>query len=109
MEILFENSKIQKICEQKKEAEKKLGSICARKLRTRLSDLESASRVTDLVAGSPHPLKGDRAGQFALSLHGGYRLVFSPSNDPCPTTPDGAIDWDKVTIVCIEYIGDYHD
>ena len=109
MEILFENSKIQKICEQKKEAEKKLGSICARKLRTRLSDLESASRVTDLVAGNPHPLKGDRAGQFALSLHGGYRLVFSPSNDPCPTTPDGAIDWDKVTIVCIEYIGDYHD
>ncbi|MBA5856009.1 type II toxin-antitoxin system RelE/ParE family toxin [Morganella morganii] len=109
MDILFENSKIQKICEQKKEAEKKLGSICARKLRTRLSDLESASRVTDLVAGSPHPLKGDRAGQFALSLHGGYRLVFSPSNDPCPTTPDGAIDWDKVTIVCIEYIGDYHD
>lgn len=109
MEILFENSKIQKICEQKKEAEKKLGPICARKLRTRLSDLESASRVTDLVAGSPHPLKGDRAGQFALSLHGGYRLVFSPSNDPCPTTPDGAIDWDKVTIVCIEYIGDYHD
>ena len=109
MDILFENSKIQKICEQKKEAEKKLGSICARKLRTRLSDLESASRVTDLVAGNPHPLKGDRAGQFALSLHGGYRLVFSPSNDPCPTTPDGAIDWDKVTIVCIEYIGDYHD
>ncbi|AUT99882.1 killer suppression protein HigA [Morganella morganii subsp. morganii] len=109
MEILFENSKIQKICEQKKEAEKKLGPICARKLRTRLSDLESASRVTDLVAGNPHPLKGDRAGQFALSLHGGYRLVFSPSNDPCPTTPDGAIDWDKVTIVCIEYIGDYHD
>ena len=109
MEILFENSKIQKICEQKKEAEKKLGPICARKLRTRLSDLESASRVTDLVAGNPHPLKGDRAGQFALSLHGGYRLVFSPSNDPCPTTPDDAIDWDKVTIVCIEYIGDYHD
>ncbi|PCP71798.1 killer suppression protein HigA [Morganella morganii] len=109
MEILFENSKIQKICEQKKEAEKKLGPICARKLRTRLSDLESASRVTDLVAGNPHPLKEDRAGQFALSLHGGYRLVFSPSNDPCPTTPDGAIDWDKVTIVCIEYIGDYHD
>ena len=109
MEILFENSRVKKICEQQKEAERKLGSLCAKKLRARISDLESASRVTDLVAGNPHPLKGDRDGQFALNLHGGYRLVFSPSNDPCPTKPDGGIDWGRVTIICIGFIGDYHD
>lgn len=109
MEILFKNSKIKKICEQQKEAERKLGSLCAKKLRARISDLESASRVSDLVAGNPHPLKGDRDGQFALNLHGSYRLVFSPSNDPYPTKPDGGIDWGRVTIICIEFIGDYHD
>ena len=86
-----------------------MGASCARKLRSRLSDLEAASRVTDLVAGNPHPLKGGRQGQFALNLAGGWRLVFSPANDPNPTHDDGGINWSQVTIVSIEFIGDYHD
>jgi proteic killer suppression protein len=65
--------------------------------------------VTDLVAGHPHPLKGDRDGEFALDLAGGRRLVFAPANDPLPRNTDGSIDWSRVTIVSIEYIGDYHD
>lgn len=109
MEINFKDKKIRDLCEKQAVAEKKLGAACARKLRARLSDMEAASRVTDLVAGNPHPLKGDRAGQFALDLAGGWRLVFAPDHDPCPTRPDGGIDWFQVTIVCIEYIGDYHD
>lgn len=109
MEIHFKDKKIRELCEKQTVAEKKLGAACARKLRARLSDLESASRVTDLVAGNPHPLKGDRASQFALDLAGGWRLVFAPDHDPCPTRRDGSLDWFQVNIVCIEYIGDYHD
>ncbi|PFG10926.1 proteic killer suppression protein [Marinobacter sp. LV10MA510-1] len=109
MEILFENKKVRELCEQQRKAEKKLGALCARKLRARLSDLDAVSRVTELVAGNPHPLQGDRQGQFALNLTGGLRLVFSPANEPCPMKDDGGIDWAQVTIVCIEYIGDYHD
>jgi toxin HigB-1 len=90
-------------------AEKKLGTDCARKLRLRLTALGAASRVTELLAGNPHPLNGDLAGQFALDLAGGRRLVFSPAEDPCPTHPAGGIDWSRVTIVRIEFIGDYHD
>lgn len=96
------------MCLEKAAAEKKLGDVCARKLRARLSDLEAANRVSDLVAGNPHALKGDRAGQFALDLAGGLRLVFAPSHDPCPTYPGGGIDWSQVTNICIEFIGDYH-
>lgn len=109
MEISFKDKKIRELCERQAVAEKKLGAACARKLRVRLSALEAASKVTELVAGNPHPLKGERMGQFALDLAGGWRLVFAPAHDPCPTHPDGAIDWFQVTIVCIEYIGDYHD
>ncbi|NLC09381.1 MAG: killer suppression protein HigA [Gammaproteobacteria bacterium] len=109
MKILFANKKVRELCEQQRVAERKLGAACARKLRARLSDLEAASRVTDLVVGNPHPLTGDRHGQFALNLSGGWRLVFSPANDPCPTKDDGGIDWAQVTIVSIEFIGDYHD
>jgi proteic killer suppression protein len=34
--------------------------------------MAAASRVTDLMTGNPHPLKGDRLGQFALDLSGGW-------------------------------------
>ncbi len=109
MEILFENKAVREICEKASIANKKLGAISARKLRSRLDEIGAASSVTDLVAGAPHPLSKDRLGQFALSLAGGWRLVFSPGNDPTPRKPDASVAWGQVTIVVIEYIGDYHD
>ena len=75
----------------------------------RLQALEAAACVTDLQAGNPHPLAGDRHGEFALDLAGGLRLSFVPAHDPWPTKPDGSIDWAQVTSVTIEYIGNYHD
>ncbi|MEH2065392.1 MAG: killer suppression protein HigA [Nostoc sp.] len=78
-------------------------------MTTRLAILGAASCVTELFAGRPHPLKGDRAGEFAVDLEGGKRLVFKPDNDPIPLTEDGSIDWSNVTAVCIVFIGDYHD
>lgn len=86
MEITFGDRKLQKLCEQQDLAERKLGAKCAKKLRTRLADLVAASCVTELVAGRPHPLKGDRAGEFAPTLEGAKRLVFKPDNDPIPNT-----------------------
>ncbi|MFY7940719.1 MAG: killer suppression protein HigA, partial [Burkholderiaceae bacterium] len=68
MEIKFKDKKLRELCEKKAAAVKKLGDVSARKLQTRLADMAAASRVTDLVTGNPHPLKGDRQGQFALDL-----------------------------------------
>lgn len=109
MDVRYKDKKLRELCEKRAVAEQKLGTASARKLILRLQALEAAARVSDLVAGNPHPLKGDRHGQFALDLAGGWRLVFAPDHDPCPTGEDGAIDWSEVTIICIEYIGDYHD
>jgi toxin HigB-1 len=109
MEIIFADDKLQDLCEQEKIAQKKLGQPCARKLRVRLVNLLAAEVVTDLVAGRPHPLKGDRLGQFALDLEGGRRLVFEPANEPIPMNEDGGIDWSQVTEVKIVFVGDYHD
>lgn len=86
-----------------------LGAVIARKLRARLSDLEEAAHVQELVAGRPHPLHGDRSGQFALDLHGGVRLVFEPLQQPPPQKEGGGIDWQAVDAIRIVYIGDYHD
>ncbi|MEI2582583.1 type II toxin-antitoxin system RelE/ParE family toxin [Scytonema sp. PRP1] len=109
MEITFGDHKLQNLCEQEKVAQRNLGANCAKKLRTRLAMLAAAGCVTELLAGRPHPLKGDRAGEFAVDLEGAKRLVFKPDNDPIPLTEDGSIDWSQVTAVCIVFIGDYHD
>jgi proteic killer suppression protein len=109
LEVRYKDKKIRDLCERQDVAEKKLGAASAGKLKLRLVALEAAARATDLVAGHPHPLKGNRLGKFALDLAGGWRLVFAPAHDPCPTRPDGGIEWSQVTIVSIEYIGDYHD
>ena len=109
MEIRFKDKKLRELCEKQVAAVKKFGDVGARKLRSRLADLSAVSRVSELVAGNPHPLKGDRTGQFAVDLAGGWRLVFAPANEPVPRRGDASIDWSAVTIVCIEFIGDYHD
>lgn len=109
MDIDFQNKDLRKLCESDTHAQRKLGPDCAKKLRARLSDLEAAERVTDLVAGKPHPLAGDRDGQFALSLAGGARLTIVADHEPLPTDSHGKIDWSKVSKIRIVFIGDYHD
>ncbi len=109
MEITFKDKKLRTLCEVEREAQKKLGKKCARKLKSRLADLMAVETVTELVSGRPHPLKGSRAGEFALDLDGGKRLVFESANDPVPLKEDDSIDWSKVTFIRIVFIGDYHD
>lgn len=110
IEILFLTPGLRRLCEQQKVAVRKLGSDSARKLRARLADLSAADSVSGLVTGRPHPLTGDRAGQFAVSLSGGTRLVFEPANEPVPLAiREGSVDWTRVTRVRIVFVGDYHD
>jgi len=108
VQILYRDRKLRRLCETRSAAEAALGAQSAAKLRLRLAALDAATRVTDLVAGNPHPLKHDLAGHLALALAGGLRLVLSPGHSPCPTLADGGIDWSQVTVVCIESIGNYH-
>lgn len=109
MEIVFKNKTLKDLSEQTKLAQRKLGQEMARKLRARLADLLAASSVAELSAGRPHPLTGDRAGEFALDLVHPQRLVFEAAHDPVPQAKDGGTDWSRVTRVCIIWIGDYHD
>ncbi len=108
MEIEFGDSKLRKLCETRREATRKLGADSARRLGTRLSEMHAAATVGELFAGNPHPLTGDREGEFALNLAGAKRLVFVPTDDPIPSTETGQIDWPRVSSVKIVFAGDYH-
>ena len=99
------------MCHDDKLATRTLGAASARKLRARLDDLIAAANLdyARKLPGRFHPLSGDRAGQFALDLQGGCRLVVSPANVPLPSRPDGSLDLSKVTTINVVYVGDYHD
>ena len=109
MDILFLNNDLATLCCDERIQNKRLGTAGAKKLRSRLADLDAVMRVSELAAGRPHPLKGKRLGEFALDLDGGRRLVFVPTEIPPPARDDGSIDWHRVTRVRITFIGDYHD
>ncbi len=93
MELTFESVKIKKICENTKYATRLFGPKCATKIQSRIADIIAADNVADLVAGKPHPLKGNRAGQLSISLAEGTRLVIQPNHDCVPKNPiDGSVD-----------------
>lgn len=109
MNIDYENRRLYKLCKDNREASKKLGADCARKLQARLSDIEAAANVNELPAGNPHPLHHNKKGQLSISLAGGQRLILKPDHQPVPLKKDGGINWAAVTNITILYIGDYHD
>lgn len=107
MQITFNNKKIAKLCNSKNEAIKKIGSNYANDLIRVLNELHSASKLDDIHFGNPHPLKGNKLGQFAITIKAGVRIVFKAS-EPIPKNNDEAIDWKNVTKINIIFIGDYH-
>jgi len=109
MEIEFANNHLQKMCEDDKYANKKIGNVCLKKLKARISDVLAAESVSELIAGSPHPLIGDREGHYSITICRGNRLIFVPANNPTPLTESNKIDWPNVTKIRITEIVDYHD
>ena len=108
MKFEYRDSKIEKLCTDPRHAKRELGEAGAKRLARRMDDLEAATVVTDLPAGNPHPLKGNRLGQFAMDVTGAQRLIFVPAMDPVPKKAN-AIDWAAVNKVMINGIEDYHD
>jgi len=109
VKIEFDTLDLQDLCENEKLMKKKFGNACAKKLQTRIADLQAAANVSELVSGRPHPLKYKRLGQFSISISGSLRLIFKCGNNPIPRTSDEAVDWNQVTIVRILSIEDYHE
>jgi toxin HigB-1 len=109
LKIQYHKKDLEDLCAQPKLATRKLGAQSAKKLQTRLNELFAVDVVTDLSMGRPHPLEHDRAGEFAVDLHKGTRLIFKPSQQPPPKKNDGSIDWAQVAEITIIGAEDYHD
>lgn len=51
---------------------------------------------------------GRRAGELAVDLHRGHRLIFRPTAVPPLTREDDGLDWTRVKSVTVTEIVDYH-
>lgn len=109
MKVSYESEDVEDLCKKSKIASRVLGAESAKKLQRRLAELHAATVVSELAIGRPHPLEYDRAGQFAVDLHRGKRLIFKPTHNPPPVKADGSIDWSKVSEITIIGAEDYHD
>lgn len=111
MDILFRSKDLESLCHDDKVAVRSLGAESARKLRTRLDDLSAAASLSyaPSLPGRFHALTGDRKGQYAFHLQGACRLVIEPIGNPLPCRADGSLDLEKVAVVRVVFVGDYHD
>jgi plasmid maintenance system killer protein len=111
VDILFGTAQLGERCNDSKRLRRDYGSDGEKIIRRRLDELRAAATLA-VVGKLPGPrceeLKGDRAGQLSVRLHGGFRLLFEPVVDPAPRKGDGGLDWAAVTAVRILAIEDYH-
>lgn len=110
MELSFSNHKLRRLCESEKELQRAFGHDGARKLMARLSDLRAASTLEDMrhLPGRIHELTADRAGQLAIELIRGRRLIIAPTDGWPTSKATGAHVWSEVEAVTVIEIVDYH-
>lgn len=98
MLIEYKNNKIEKVCTNAYEAEKKYGREMAEKIQLRIDQISAALSVEMMVQykiGRCHPLKGKRKEQYAVDLVHPHRLVFEKKGN-------------EIQIANIIEIVDYH-
>ena len=111
MDIAFRTRKLGRVLNAADALQKAYGVRIAKVIMMRMAVLRAARNLA-LVPTTPpdrrHQLSGDRDEQFAVDLVHPYRLVFEPSHEPLPRKHDGGIDTEKVTMITILDVIDYH-
>jgi len=110
VEINYKNRKLEKQLTDPREMAKSFGQL-ARKVNQRLEDLKAADTLAvmrTIPAARCHELTGDRKGELAVDVSGNYRMIFEPNHNPTPKKEDGGLNWEEVTKILINEIGDYH-
>lgn len=110
MKISYKSRKLEKQLTDPKEMTKSFGQL-ARKVNQRLKDLTDADNLAimrTIPAARCHELTGDRKGELAVDVSENYRMIFEPLHEPIPKNDNDGLNWEEVTKIQINEIGDYH-
>ena len=111
MEVEFASRDLESAYLIGREARRRWGPQCARIYVRRVNELRAADNLwtfLSLPLGKPHALRGDRAGQFAVSIHQGQRLIFEPKEPLPPSRASAREILERVTDVTVLEVVDYH-
>ena len=110
MNVVFKNTKMEKIFNSKRLLQREYGEQ-SKKIMMRMTVLNSASCLAAVPVNKPdrmHELAGRRKGTFAVDLKHPFRMVFEPAEEPVLKKKDGGIDLDKIITIRILAVEDYH-
>jgi len=99
VEIAFRTHKLKRRYERSADAIRAYGDEVGRKYIARINILKQARDIEELrqlPVLRCHPLKGDRAGQWAVTLTGFSRLIFT-------------LEGERLEIVMIEEVSKHYD
>lgn len=110
MKITFGDRKLHKLVASPAKLQKKHGAVRSKLILRRLGDLTDVDNLEEArhIPGNCHELTGDRKGQWAISLDGPYRLVFTPHDQPIPENEDGQYIWIEIVAIEILEVVNYH-
>jgi hypothetical protein len=78
-----------------------LGVELSAQLQIRLADLAAVDYVSELLAGKPRELHGDRSDQMSLCLAENTYLIFKCGHTKPRTLDSGQVDWSNVSRIKI--------
>lgn len=112
MKIGFGSKRLERIANSEKAARKFLpANITPIQLFRRLQELSAFPCMGEIPFRTTplhfHPLRGNFAGKYAVTLHGLWRIVFEPYGEYC-TSEDGTPDLATVTEILITSVENYH-
>lgn len=84
MEVSFRTNKLRRAYQEADRAYRQWGEDVGRKYVQRvevLHNMPTFEGIKQIRAYRPHPLKGERAGEWALDLTGNMRIIVAPSED----------------------------
>lgn len=101
MQFLYYDKNVQKILEDPKLLQGKIGLEIGKNVKRRLNQLEATESfyyyLNYVKFGNPHPLHGNMEGCYALSVTPNYRLIVEPTSN------------NKDKKIYIKGVVDYHD
>ena len=81
MNLEAHDKKVEKILNNPKEVQKKIGSEMAKMLKKRFNQLQASNNFkeyVDIGIGKPHPLLGELSKCYGIHLTKNYRLIVEP-------------------------------
>ena len=99
MQVEFRNKKLERCFTSQQQAFRAWGDVVGKKYIQRIGILQVSANL-DVLCSLPglkcHPLKGERKGQYAISLTGFWRLIITFRDD-------------RFEVVCVEEVSKHYD